>query len=52
MSRKHFKLFAEAINEIQDMQQRKNVAKMVADVCKQLNSNFCYQTFYSACGLE
>lgn len=51
MSRKHFKLFAEAISQITDLQERKSVAYLVASVCKQSNSNFNYQTFYAACGL-
>lgn len=52
MSRKHFKLFADAISEIQDLADRKRVAQLVACVCKQSNSNFDFYKFYSACGVE
>lgn len=52
MSRKHFIALASAISTITDLQQRKEVASLVADVCKQANSNFSYQTFFAACGLE
>lgn len=52
MSRKHFKLFAEAISEISDLTERKALASLVASICKQSNSKFDYQRFYNACGIE
>lgn len=52
MSRKHFKLFADAIKEIDDMVTRESVAYLIANVCKQANSNFDYDRFYIACGIR
>lgn len=52
MSRKHFKLFADAVKEIDDMVTREAVAYLIANVCKQANSNFDYDKFYIACGIR
>jgi hypothetical protein len=52
MSRKHFQLFADAVKEIDDMIQREAVAFLIANVCKQANSNFDYDKFYKACGIR
>ena len=52
MTRKHFKLFADAVKEIDDMVTREAVAYLIANVCKQANSNFNYDKFYIACGIR
>ena len=46
MSRKHFVEFAKAIACISDTEERKRVARIVADVCAGMNSRFNYNTFF------
>ena len=46
MSRKHFKLVAEAIAGIRDLEERKRMAQLMAGVCRQ-----CNERFMDACGV-
>ncbi len=52
MSKKHFKVFAEAIARIENAEERGRAAKLVADVCAGENGRFDYGRFYSACNVE
>ena len=52
MSKKHFKVFAEAIAQIENDEDRVRTAKLVADVCAGENGRFDYGRFYSACNVE
>lgn len=52
MSRKHFQIFADEIKWIEDIEERKKMATVVAVCCKRCNSNFDIGKFWKACGLE
>jgi len=51
MTRKHFVALAEAIHTITDGEERENVARLIADVCRASNPQFDYSRFYTACGV-
>lgn len=48
MTRKHFKLFAEAIGRIENAKERQNTVEIVAKVCKSDNPNFDLARFMAA----
>ena len=48
MTRKHFKLFAEAIGRIPQAEQREAVTRTVAAVCRSSNTRFDYGRFQAA----
>jgi len=52
MSRKHYRAFAQAVSCIDDIDDRKIVAKCIADVCAEDNPRFDRELFYAACGVE
>jgi hypothetical protein len=52
MSRKHFRLLAEAISEIKDEEIRKDTASKIGSVCSKLNPLFNWYTWKAACGVK
>ena len=51
MTRKHFKLIAEQIAMIADLEARMMAAQAVAAACRQDNPRFNPSRFYEACGV-
>ena len=51
MTRKHFKLIAEQIAQIVDLEARMMAAQAVAAACRQDNPRFDPSKFYEACGV-
>lgn len=52
MTRKHFKLIAENIARIENMEERKKMACHNAGLCKKSNPRFNHAKFYEACGIK
>ena len=52
MSKKHFKLLAEAIAEIKDIETRKEVAYKIGSVCNLVNSLFDWHRWNIACNIN
>jgi hypothetical protein len=52
MSRKHFKVFAARIAEIEDLEERQRYASFVGEACAECNCNFDWSIWLSACGVE
>ena len=50
MTRKHFAALAAAIRQIEDYNERRRAAELIARACRQFNSGFSYERFYAACG--
>ena len=51
MSKKHFELLAKYISSMIDPHCRLNAAVAVASACREANSRFDEQRFFSACGI-
>jgi hypothetical protein len=51
MTKKHYKLFAEALSLIPDTSERHKLAKVFCQVCKQDNPRFNTETFLLACNI-
>jgi len=51
MSKKHFELLAKYISSMIDPNCRLNAAVAVASACREANSRFDEQRFFSACGV-
>ena len=52
MSRKHFRLLAEAISEIENDETRKAMCRKIGEVCAQCNNYFNWSIWCSACNVE
>jgi len=52
MSRKHFRLIADAIRQIEDSTARRDAAEKLASVCAQSNPRFQHSTFMKACNVR
>lgn len=52
MTKKHFKLLAEEIKNLNEPITKRDVARLVTRVASQVNPNFSYDKFYKACGLH
>jgi hypothetical protein len=52
MSRKHFVQLAAAVATIADLDTRRTVAELLANVCASTNPRFNRQRFYAACGVD
>ncbi len=52
MSKKHFVKIAQAISEIEDIEQREKMAVAMADVLRGCNPRFNRSIFLSACGVN
>ncbi len=51
MTKKHFKILAEEISKIIDINQRLITASVTAIACTKINPRFDKQKFFEACGL-
>ena len=51
-SRKHFRMVADTLKNVEDKKKRKELAQSHADAFKKMNPRFSHQKFYSACGLD
>lgn len=51
MTRKHFQALAEAIATITNLEERKETARLIANVCQDANPQFGRARFLTACGL-
>ena len=52
MSRKHFRILADAIRMMHDRERARIIADFLADVLYRCNSNFRASTFLKASGFE
>jgi len=52
MTRKHFEAIARSIRAITDMDERRDNAQAMADLCKRQNPLFDRARFYAACKVE
>lgn len=46
MTKKHFKIIAARIAEIRDLEERKRIAMIIAEILKSINPQFDRQTFF------
>ena len=51
MSRKHFIALAKAINGIADDEERKRMARLIGEVCRECNSNLKWSHWNHACNV-
>ena len=51
MTRKDFEKLAAAISKIKDLEERREVAKLIVDMCRKDNPRFDEDRFFRACGL-
>ena len=49
MKKKHFKLLAEAISKVDDLPERKHLAKEIGKVCESQNTRFDWYKWDEAC---
>lgn len=52
MTKKHFKLFAEAISKIEADAERMSTAELIGRVCAQINPRFDWVVWYDACNVK
>ena len=52
MSRKDYIRLADVLKKISNLDERKQVAREIAETCAEDNRRFDYLRFYRACGVE
>lgn len=52
MTKKHFKLLAEAISKLKSEKEREKVAQLVGEVCRQINPRFDWTRWRTACNVK